>query len=666
MDRRERTASVTSQIRRRLGAYSVCSALLLVSTMCVAASAQDTQPPATQLAQLHAVLQSDAARLPKIQACKRLATLSDPSSVRVVAPLLLDPELSHAARLVLEPMSDPAAGQALRTALARAEGPLAVGIINSLGARRDVEAVPDLARVLSGEDQAPASAAAFALGRIATDQAVDVLSRTMSTARNGLAVAMANGCLMAAEQCLRDGRRPEAAKLCDAVMESDVPDYLRMSATRRSVLAADSLGEGLLQRLLTSAKDVEFEMALMLVREFPQASTVSTVGQQLPQLPVARQVLVLQALGDCGDKAALDVVLAARETADQRVCMAATRSLVKLGGEGAGPLLLEIACGADDAEARVALEALVQVPGTDIDAAIIDRLKDAAAASPLQRKLCQLTGWRGIAGAVDLLCEAAAGQDSQHRLVAIEALGRTIPAERLEFLTSRLLSSSGDELAAVTSALRTACTRLGDSETCAQQLVQCLARSEESNRFTLLELLGIVGGPTALSAVSQAAEDADPETLDTVTRILGAWMTPDAAPLLLELARRQIPDKFRVRGLRGYIRILRQFDMTRQQRIEMCQQAMPMAERPEERLLMLDALLRMPGAETLQLATTQLDQPEVRDRACEVCLLLSNNLTQQHPQAVTEAMDKVLGVTENTTFQGYAKHLRAEAQRSLK
>ena len=53
---------------------------------------------------------------------------------------------------------------------------------------------------------------------------------------------------------------------------------------------------------------------------------------------------------------------------------------------------------------------------------------------------------------------------------------------------------------------------------------------------------------------SGAAKEAkNPELQDTASRLLGEWMTVDAAPVLLDLAKSNVDDKYKVRALRGCI-----------------------------------------------------------------------------------------------------------------
>jgi hypothetical protein len=78
---------------------------------------------------------------------------------------------------------------------------------------------------------------------------------------------------------------------------------------------------------------------------------------------------------------------------------------------------------------------------------------------------------------------------------------------------------------------------------------------------------------------------------DAATEALGKWMTADAAPELLRLAQTLKNDKYRLRALRGYIRVARQLKLKNDERIAMCRSALPLVTRLEDR-----HLVRVPTA----------------------------------------------------------------------
>ena len=115
---------------------------------------------------LVAVLKSDVSRDAKDFACRKLMIIGTAASVPTLASLLSDKDLAHMARFALERIPAPQAAQALREALPKLNGSLKIGVISSLGVRRDAESVAPLAKLLTDSDPAVARAAAIALGDI--------------------------------------------------------------------------------------------------------------------------------------------------------------------------------------------------------------------------------------------------------------------------------------------------------------------------------------------------------------------------------------------------------------------------------------------------------------------------------------------------------------------
>ena len=113
------------------------------------------------------------------------------------------------------------------------------------------------------------------------------------------------------------------------------------------------------------------------------------------------------------------------------------------------------------------------------------------------------------------------------------------------------------------------------------------------------------------------ANSDDADLQDTSTRLLGSWMTLDAGPVLLELATDE-DGSYKVRALRGYIRLARQFVMTDAERAQMCRRAWDAAERDAEQKLVLQVIGRYPSVAMLQLALDTTQNPDHREAATAV------------------------------------------------
>ena len=100
-------------------------------------AADDNDSAEEKERQLIRVLQSDAPAADKAITCKRLAIFGSKDAVPALAPLLGDERLASWARIALEVIPGVEADEALREAMATQKGRLLIGVINSIGVRRD-------------------------------------------------------------------------------------------------------------------------------------------------------------------------------------------------------------------------------------------------------------------------------------------------------------------------------------------------------------------------------------------------------------------------------------------------------------------------------------------------------------------------------------------------
>jgi HEAT repeat protein len=180
-------------------------------------------------ARLCEVLKSAAPRAAKDYACRQLRTIGTATAVPALAPLLADEQLSHMARYALERIPAPEADAALRAQLPKLTGKLKLGVIASLGARRETPAVAPLAGLLGNADESVAHAAAHALGVIATPAAEQALA-TAKPPPGIRAAAVADSELACAEALLAAGRKGDAKTVYERLLKQAPPKPAKAAA----------------------------------------------------------------------------------------------------------------------------------------------------------------------------------------------------------------------------------------------------------------------------------------------------------------------------------------------------------------------------------------------------------------------------------------------------
>jgi HEAT repeat protein len=572
-------------------------------------------------AKLIEVLKSAAPASEKALACKQLAVCGKAESVPALAALLPDKDLSSWARIALEAMPDEAAAAALRESMGKLQGRLLIGVINSLSVRRDAKAVDALIERLKDSDAEVAAVSALALGQIGCDKATEALMAVLRTAPDGLRNAVAEACMVSAEQIAAAGKASEAVRIYRAVLDVKLPTQRILEATRGLIVVQGAAGVPLLQEQLRSTEKCRVQLGLKVAREVPGREVTEALIAGLDKAEPQRQVLFIQALADRGDAAAAPAVLKVAKAGKGTTRATALRALGQLGDAASVPVLLEVALGADAELAQTAVAVLSDMPGKEIDKALADQLLKAEG-KPRQ-VLIELAGKRPIVGAATALRKAADDPDKQTRAAALAALGATIELADLDLLIQCVAKPrEGDDASVAAGALATACQRMADRDTATAKLVAAMSTSA-AVKGRLLEILAKVGGAGALRAVGAAVKDADPQIQDTASRLLGEWMDTDAAPVLLDLAKNAADEKYKVRAMRGYIRLVRQFDMTDEQRVQMCRTALETAQRVPEKKLVLEVIGRHPTPAMIPIVLEAARVPELKNEATAVAMLIA-------------------------------------------
>ncbi|MCC6491478.1 MAG: HEAT repeat domain-containing protein [Pirellulales bacterium] len=566
----------------------------------LAAACYAELPAKQSEAQLIKALQT-AAPAEKAIACKQLAIYGTAQCVPELAKLLGDPQLSSWSRTALEAIPEKAADQALVDALRTVKGRQLIGVINSLGVRRSAGAAAPLGGLIDDAEPKVAAAAAVALGRIGGPEATQQLRSALKSATDkDLKTAAAEGCILCAERLAAEGKGREAAEIFDEVRQSEASPQKTREATRGAILARGAEGVPLLVELLKSPDKHAFTMGLKTARELPGEAVIEALAKEVSGAPPERAALVLLAIAERPDAKLTESILHAAEQGDKAVRLAAISVIGRLGGAESAPTLLEAAVDGDEEISQAAIAATAGLQGDKVDHELVSRLSKAKGRQ--LAVLLRLVGERRIDAAAELKA-ALQSPDEAVREAALAALGETAGIDDLPVLIAQVVEASSDagrDKAA--QAVTAAAVRMPDRDACASKLASALVQAPPAAQVKLVETLGAVGGGKALETIAATVKGPTADLQDTGSRVLGEWMTADAAPVLLELAQDPACAKYQVRLLRGYLRIARQFVLPVDGRAEMCRQALAAARRPAEQQLVLEILERYPAEETLAVA----------------------------------------------------------------
>jgi len=594
--------------------YFTWCVILIVVTASAWTVAQDRPAANLKESDLIAVLQSDAPTDQKAITCKHLAIYGTEQSVPALAPLLADKELASWARIALEAIPGPAADAALRDALGKLKGRLLVGAINSIGVRRDAQAVDALVQKLGDADADVASAAAVALGHIGGQQAAKALAQSLAGAPAGVRSAAAEGCILCAEQFLADNKTAEAVTLYDTVRQADVPDQRHLEAIRGAILARQSAGVPLLIEQLRSQDKKRLGIGLRTARELPGRDVTEALAAELAQLSPDRRPMLLLALADRNDPAVLATVHKAAQSGPQDLRITAISILIRLGDVSSVPVLLNAAIENDDKLEQAAMETLVRLPGKDVDSNLLDRLPQARG-KPKQ-VLIDLAGQRQISEALPAVVSSLHDTDAGIRGAAVQTVGIIGQDKQAADLVKLLQETdNSSERSGIRKALLAVSGRCGEG--CIPHLLPLTKSRDNELHMIGLHALAIIGGPEALAAVKSSMDNADPPVQDEAVRILSTWPNnwpedSEAGQALLMLATSAQKMSHRVLGLRGYLQYIRgNKKLSSEQKVAQVKGVWSRISQSEEMHQAIAVLAEAPSAGALELLTSLVDDPAV-------------------------------------------------------
>jgi HEAT repeat protein len=549
------------------------------------------------------------------------------------------------------------ATEALREAATSLKGQFLVGVVNSLGVLRDAKSVPLLVKLAGDPASGAAREASLALGRIATPAAIQTVRELLQKGSAEIRPSAAEACLLAAERLRSTSpgdtpSRRTAVDLCEEVRAASVPEPLRVAALRGLILLEPET------RLaaLPSGSDTSlavWEAVVSAARELPRTSVTRALADRLSSASPSAQVLLLTALNERADPAALAAVEKLLASASSpEVKIASLETLGALGNAATAGILLKTLNNpnATSAEIDAASSSLTRLKGADdINLALVNALENAA--SDRRARLIQVLGHRRAATATPALLREAASADQAVSRAALEALAAVATPKDLPALI-RLASTRTD------SAIRdraeqtvyTVCLKEPDTAKRSAPLLDAFrGAAQPAQKTSIMEMLAMLGDRPAYRAIASATEDREPAVIDTSVRLLANWPDAAAAPKLLEIFKGASNDSHRNLALRG---LVTQATLWKErgeksppaEAVEWLSQAnAAIRDNPDEKRVILSGLGDLNNAAGLRLLAPYLEDPSVRREAALATLRAIRGLQgAEEKSAARGLIDKIL------------------------
>ena len=306
-------------------------------------------------------------------ASRYLRVIASDTAVPALQAMLADAAVSDLALYVLQQIPGAAAGRALVQAAGTTSGATRMAVIAALGDRQETSAVPVLMPLLKQPEYR--EAAATALGRIGSDEAVAALEAALAGAPADFKAHVAAAILAGRGQPAR-GDQPEwrPSALRDARRGHDAAGPHTQGSRHREDHARGKVAGPLLLDMLGGSDPIQREAAVARIREVFEPDAIGPVCALLPRLPEASSGPGAGRARGLSRGRVLPTILQAAGSNAVDVRIAAMKALESTGGASVVPLLVDTAARTRGDEQAAARSALGMLKGRAVDEALLDML----------------------------------------------------------------------------------------------------------------------------------------------------------------------------------------------------------------------------------------------------------------------------------------------------
>ena len=590
---------------------------------------------------------SDVPQPARVWVARQLEYIGAAESVARLTTLLngQDSELKECARRALEKSPAPGATESLRAALKKGgETIWTIGLIQSLGERRDIAAV-ELIRPYLGNKET-ALAASVALGKIADPKAVATLWEAYDAGASGAGDAL----VAAGNRLVSAGDKAAANDLFNQLYLAGTPQSgAAAQATKRPAASlqvraaaligcaeagSQSAGQFVQDALQQQAPELQLAAVTAAVVAYGKASVSSALAPIVPKLPSSARVYVLRVLDAAHEK----LVIASAGDPEEMVQLAALECLGQIGSAASVPVLFKAVAAGPSSNQKTAAVALARISGPGADAAIVKLSGEGDAKS--RAVAINALAARNDQSAAPTLLRYAGESDPEVSAAACAALAKLGTDNQLDGLIRLVL---GGKTPCAIAALQAVASRVVEKSAAAQKVIAQTKTAAPGQLAPLFEILAMLGGNEALTTVSLSAASGNEEVKDAAIRALANWPDFPATKALLVIAfDPHVKSVHCVLAVQAVARLVKSADKEpAAARVDAALAAMKIAPRDEEKKLVLSALASVPDKRAAEAIRPYLSDPKLQREAGLAALSLAEALRRSDRSAARELAQAV-------------------------
>jgi HEAT repeat protein len=593
-------------------------------------------------------LESDATLPAKQFICECLSIYGSDESVPVLEEMLSEQSTENMALYALERIPTEKASEVLMDALSDAKGDLQVGIINALGNRRFNDSVEQISRFIWDSDSKLAYASISAIGKIGGDEAAESLAKALADPDVKLKAEVIQASLRCAMVYEQNQENKKALTIYQSLENSTFDHQVRHAALKGIISASGKKATDILVEFFDNESSIQYAIAIPLVREIPASEDVSPIVDHLTKMDPDQQIKLIGAMAGRKESAVFNAMVKLTKSNNEQVRIAALEALSLSGEAETALLFVGVAAGSKGLDRTTARAGLDRLSAPGTDKLIVKSIPESDDARKIE--LIRSTSSRNITSAAPLLIYQLENTNSDVRIASIKSLREIASPNELDALIVYHLKVVNDqEFKELENTIVATCKRIPENQSRSAILLSNLSSVDNLKiKSSYLEMMGKIGDPKSLPVLKEMLNSNNEQLQTSAIRGLANWLDIKPAPDLLNIAKSSKNQKHRTLALRGYLDLLNRDESIKpDDKTEMYKESMNLVEGTAEKRQVLSGLAKTPTLESFNYVKPYLDDPDVKNEAETAILRLAWELGADHMETTLPVVKKVKDQTDN-------------------
>lgn len=536
-----------------------------------------------------------------------------------------DAELRECARRALEKNPSPRAIVVLRQQLANEKDlRMKIGLIHSLGERRDKESVSIISQYL--KDPQFGSAPALALSKIATQEAVTELQKCLND--NPFA---AEALIEAGNNILSVGNKQVAKQVFQQLYEKCPLVSVKGAAL---VGLGKSDPEGSYNTIQDAALNGDEKLQVLAVNAIKECyKDYSTRLMEIfPKMGQTAKFAILNVV----DKSAEKQLISILKDEDAQIRQVALKRLGNIGSALSVPILINYIVAGSPEEKTVAESALNSLPGKDVEKVI----EDIAVKGESKQRVVAMNaiGARKQTGSVAIVAKVLSDPDPSVRKSAFSAIAKIGSDSEFEQLINVAIKEKSKD---AISALEQVASRVKDRDACGKKLVAAIG-NDENTIVSLLGALYEIGTDECLKPIAGILSSKDNSVKLAAVQTLSEWGSLASAKLLLPILNdANAPKNIYSIALRGIATSVSQSEGVLSEKADIILQAYKSAQSEADKKLVISAMANVPEPRIAETLMPLLNEPQFKLEAGQAAINVAERLLKTDKKTAIELANAI-------------------------